>query len=56
MCDRDGQPIHEGFAALADAHGYMTDLSTIGVRVVPGLANPRFLVEIDAVAVTWRIR
>ena len=48
----DGQSIQEGFAALVDAYGQMTDPPTIGVHVVSGLANPRFLVEIDAVAVT----
>jgi enamine deaminase RidA (YjgF/YER057c/UK114 family) len=47
----DGYPIAEGFKAFADAYGLMADPPTIGVHVVAGLANPRFLVEIDAVAV-----
>ena len=47
----DGQPIREGFAALGEAFGPLVDPPTIGVHVVTGLANPKFLVEIDAVAV-----
>jgi enamine deaminase RidA (YjgF/YER057c/UK114 family) len=47
----DGQPPAEGFAAFREAWGNAGDPPTISVYIVSGLANPRFLVEIDAVAV-----
>jgi enamine deaminase RidA (YjgF/YER057c/UK114 family) len=47
----DGQPLGEGFAAFAQRYGAMTDPPTITVHIVAGLANPAFLVEIDAIAV-----
>ena len=48
----DGQPIQDGFRAFMEIWGDAPDPPTIGVHVVAGLANPRFLVEIDAIAVT----
>jgi enamine deaminase RidA (YjgF/YER057c/UK114 family) len=48
----DGQPLTEGFAAFREVWGDQPDPPTIGVHVVAGLANPAFLVEIDAIAVT----
>jgi len=47
----EGQPLMEGFAAFREAWGDAADPPTISVHVVSGLANPRFLVEIDAIAV-----
>jgi enamine deaminase RidA (YjgF/YER057c/UK114 family) len=47
----DGQPISEGFAAFREAWGDAVDPPAISVHIVAGLANPRFLVEIDAIAV-----
>ncbi len=48
----DGQPLQEGFAAFTDYYGpTMTDPPTISMSFVAGLANPRYLVEIDAIAV-----
>ena len=46
----EGQPVGEGFAAFREAWGNAGDPPTITVHVVAGLANPRFLVEIDAIA------
>jgi enamine deaminase RidA (YjgF/YER057c/UK114 family) len=46
-----GQPVGEGFAAFREAWGEAGDPPTITVHVVAGLANPQFLVEIDAIAV-----
>lgn len=46
-----GQPVGEGFGAFREAWGDAGDPPTITVHVVAGLANPRFLVEIDAIAV-----
>jgi enamine deaminase RidA (YjgF/YER057c/UK114 family) len=46
----DGQSFEEGFAAFMGEWGQRPDPPTItGVKVV-GLANPQYLVEIDAVA------
>ena len=45
------QPVADGFAAFREAWGQAGDPPTITVHVVAGLANPRFLVEIDAIAV-----
>ncbi len=47
----DGQPLREGFAAFGAARDAAADPPAISVHVVAGLANPRFLVEIDAIAV-----
>jgi enamine deaminase RidA (YjgF/YER057c/UK114 family) len=47
----EGQPVAEGFAAFQKAWGDAADPPTISVHIVSGLANPGFLVEIDAVAV-----
>lgn len=46
-----GQPVAEGFGAFREAWGDAGDPPTITVHVVAGLANPGFLVEIDAIAV-----
>ncbi|HEX4700867.1 MAG TPA: RidA family protein [Pseudonocardiaceae bacterium] len=46
----EGHPLADGFAAFREAWGDHGDPPTIGVHVVSGLANPRFLVEIDAIA------
>jgi len=48
----DGQPLHDGFEAFAQWWGQTADPPAISVHVVAGLADPRFLVEIDAVATT----
>jgi enamine deaminase RidA (YjgF/YER057c/UK114 family) len=47
----DGQSIEEGFAAFAERYGAISRPPTISVHVVAGLADPRYLVEIDAIAV-----
>jgi enamine deaminase RidA (YjgF/YER057c/UK114 family) len=47
----EGQPLVEGFAAFREAWGDAADPPTLSVHIVAGLANPKFLVEIDAVAV-----
>jgi enamine deaminase RidA (YjgF/YER057c/UK114 family) len=47
----DGQPPAEGLAAFGEIWGDAGDPPAISVQIVAGLANPRFLVEIDAVAV-----
>ena len=47
----DGHPLAGGFAAFGEAWGSAGDSPAISVHVVSGLANPLFLVEIDAVAV-----
>ena len=47
----DGHDLREGFAAFMAAYGAPQDPPTIGVHVVAGLANPAFLVEVDAIAV-----
>jgi enamine deaminase RidA (YjgF/YER057c/UK114 family) len=47
----EGQPVREGFAAFQEAWGDAADPPAISVHIVSGLANPRFLVEIDAIAV-----
>jgi enamine deaminase RidA (YjgF/YER057c/UK114 family) len=46
-----GHPLEEGVAAFAEAWGRRPDPPAISVVVVAGLANPAFLVEIEAVAV-----
>jgi enamine deaminase RidA (YjgF/YER057c/UK114 family) len=47
----DGHPPAEGFAAFREAWGEAADPPAISVHIVSGLADPKFLVEIDAVAV-----
>jgi enamine deaminase RidA (YjgF/YER057c/UK114 family) len=47
----EGQPAAEGFAAFREAWGDAADPPAISVHIVSGLANPQFLVEIDAIAV-----
>jgi enamine deaminase RidA (YjgF/YER057c/UK114 family) len=47
----EGQHTMEGFAAFAEAWGDAADPPAISVYIVSGLANPQFLVEIDAIAV-----
>ncbi len=47
----EGHPLADGFAAFQKAWGPAGDPPAISVHVVSGLANPAFLVEIDAVAV-----
>ena len=41
----------EGFAAFREAWRDAADPPAISVYIVSGLANPQFLVEIDAIAV-----
>jgi enamine deaminase RidA (YjgF/YER057c/UK114 family) len=47
----DGQSIEEGYSAFMERYPALTDPPAISVHVVAGLADPRFLVEIDAIAV-----
>jgi enamine deaminase RidA (YjgF/YER057c/UK114 family) len=47
----DGQSVEEGYAAFVDRYPEVTDPPTISVQIVAGLADPRYLVEIDAIAV-----
>jgi enamine deaminase RidA (YjgF/YER057c/UK114 family) len=47
----EGQDPREGFAAFQEAWGNAADPPAISVHIVSGLANPGFLVEIDAIAV-----
>jgi enamine deaminase RidA (YjgF/YER057c/UK114 family) len=46
-----GQPIGPGFAIFQEVWGRRPNPPAIVVLVVVGLANPAFLVEIDAIAV-----
>jgi enamine deaminase RidA (YjgF/YER057c/UK114 family) len=46
----EGQPVAEGFAAFREVWGDAGDPPTISVQVMSGLANPQFLIEIDAIA------
>lgn len=46
-----GHPLGEAFAASREAWWQRPDPPAISVLVVAGLANPRFLVEIEAMAV-----
>jgi enamine deaminase RidA (YjgF/YER057c/UK114 family) len=48
----DGHPLPEGFAAFQEAWDPADPPPAITVHIVAGLANPRFLVEVDAIAVT----
>lgn len=47
----DGQPMQEGFAAFQEVWDNPGEPPAISVYMVSGLANPRFLIEIDAIAV-----
>lgn len=47
----EGHQIADGFRAFLELDDIPDPPPTIGVSVVSGLANPAFLVEIDAVAV-----
>jgi len=47
----DGQPLHAGFEVSQRVWGERGHPPAITVAVVAALANPEFLVEIDAVAV-----
>lgn len=46
-----GQPLAPGFVVSQEVWGRRPNPPTISVLVVAGLANPAFLVEIDAIAV-----
>ncbi len=46
-----GQPLPEGFAAFQQFWGQRANPPAITMAFVAGLANPDFLIEIDAVAV-----
>jgi enamine deaminase RidA (YjgF/YER057c/UK114 family) len=46
-----GQPLMPGFEAFQRVWGSRPNPPTISVLIVAGLANPDFLVEIDAIAV-----
>jgi len=45
-----GQNLQDGYAAISQYTELRTQPPTISVIVVAGLANPNFLIEIDAVA------
>lgn len=47
----DNHPLGAGFAAFQEVWDRQNPPPTISVAVVAGLANPRFLVEISAIAV-----
>ena len=46
-----GHDLQEGFAASGEAWDRTAEAPTLTVLLVAGLANPRFLVEIEAIAV-----
>ena len=46
-----GQPLQEGFSAFQQFWGRRPNPPTITMAFVAGLANPDFLVEMDAIAV-----
>ena len=46
-----GQPLQPGFEAFQKVWGYRPDPPLITMAFVSGLANPEFLVEMDAIAV-----
>ena len=46
-----GQPLHPGFQAFQRVWGQRPNPPTITGVIVAGLANPDFLVEVDAIAV-----
>ena len=45
-----GQPLEDGIAAFRKVWGNRSNPPAISVAVVAGLANPQFLVEIEAIA------
>ncbi len=47
----DGQPLPAAFAAFRQVWGARPNPPAISVAFVAGLANPRFLVEVSAIAV-----
>jgi enamine deaminase RidA (YjgF/YER057c/UK114 family) len=47
----DGQPLLDGFAGFQQVWGERGETPAISMAFVAGLANPRFLVEISAIAV-----
>ena len=49
---RQGESLEDAFAASQTAWPATGDMPAITVHVVAGLADPRFLVEIEAIAVT----
>jgi enamine deaminase RidA (YjgF/YER057c/UK114 family) len=49
-----GEPLQEGIAAFQKVWGARPNPPAISVAVVAGLANPRFVVEIEATAVVPR--
>jgi enamine deaminase RidA (YjgF/YER057c/UK114 family) len=46
----EGQPVADGFAAFREVWGDAGEPPALTVYIVSGLANPSFLVEIDAIA------
>lgn len=46
-----GQPLHPGFEAFQAVWGQRPNPPAITVAIVAGLANPAFLIELEAVAV-----
>jgi enamine deaminase RidA (YjgF/YER057c/UK114 family) len=46
----EGQSLLDGFGAFREAWGGAGDPPAISVYIVAGLANPRFLVEVNAIA------
>ena len=46
-----GQPLHAGFGAFQEVWGNRPNPPAITMMIVAGLANPDFLIELDAVAV-----
>ena len=50
LADADPAALGPGFGAFRQAWGERPDPPAITVQVVAGLANPRFLVEVEAVA------
>jgi enamine deaminase RidA (YjgF/YER057c/UK114 family) len=47
----EGQDLRAAFGAFRERYPSLANPPTISVQVVAGLANPGFLVEIDAIAV-----
>ena len=46
-----GQPLQPGFDAFQRVWGHRPSPPLVTVLIVAGLANPEFLLEIDAIAV-----
>lgn len=47
----EGASLAEGLAAFNEEWGDAGNPPTISLHIVSGLANPRFLIEVDAIAV-----